>query len=74
MVSALALDGVEVERRELLAGAVGERTLDLVPRYNWTDAGRRAGKDQVSLLQRSSEQHVHLDQKKLTSRVMMVEM
>lgn len=49
-VPARALDGVEVERGELLPGAVLQRALDLLPGDDGPDAGRRPGEDEVSLL------------------------
>lgn len=74
LVSALALDGVEVECCELLAGAVGERALDLVSSYDRTDTGRCASQDQVALLQRQVSMGCNPSNQKRTSRVMMVEM
>ena len=49
-VPAFALDGAELERRELLAGAVRDRTRDVVAGGERAHAGGCAGEDEVARL------------------------
>ena len=49
-VPAFALDGAELERRELLAGAVRDRTRDVVAGDERAHAGGCAGEDEVARL------------------------